>query len=504
MTVSETLGATATPDDATDNVAFLLTMSLLLGVHIMLCFIKNRFLLIVTALFIIGCSVFLFQGVSLAADDTDEQEADENSSSASTGTYQANHRLDLKFTHRSATVAGETVTDQDLTGKIRVDVARTDGQGYEVHVFGVGRYDLDGNQDETGYTPFEDAGDTQGQFRAKIYEAHLDINRMAAFSQIRLGRQAGTRGEWLYFDGFAADLSLSSDLDVTVYAGAAVHFDEKNAETDPLAGIGFDYDLLSSSKLFFDVLSLKDVRDSRKGTTDQNDLLTSLKYWQRFSDRSKASAKIRTVNGEARDLKIRSNTLALFDMLDLNVTYFRQLQVQNELSNEISTFYDVLGQSNPYHSVDVNGHFRLGDAYSFDVGYFQRSLLDQKDESPFNRAYQRNLIIFEIRDILVDRLSVTLNTEQWDSDVFKGNSSGGDLEYRTGPGSKSMKFNVGSYFSLFKYDYYQDLGERTTAQTVYAKAKIPIGESFSVRFEVESETSIEEYQTVKIGVRRDF
>lgn len=502
MNISETFGATA-HDDAASDVVFLISMTLLLLVYITFNFLKKHILFIGASLFFICLSLFLFQGLSLAADESVTR-APEDNSSVNTTTYEAIQYLDLKYTQRSATVANETISDQDLAGKIRVDVARTDGGGYEFHVFGVGYYDLDGKQDETGFNPFEDTGDTQDTFRAKIYEAHLDINQLAVFSQIRVGRQAGTRGEWLYFDGFAADMEFGRDLDLTVYGGAAAHFDEKNDTTDPLAGMGIDYKLSRASKLFFDILSLKDIREHRSGTSDQNDQLASLKYWQRFSDRSKASAKVRTINGEARDLKIRSNSLALLDILDLNVTYFRQLQVQNELSNEVSTFYDVLGQSNPYHAVDINGHFRMGDTYSFDIGFFQRSLLDEEDESPFNRSYQRNFIIFGMTNILVDGLSITLNAEQWDSEIYQGNTNGGDLEYRIGPGSKSMKFNVGSYFSLFKYDYYQDLGERTTAETVYAKAKIPIGESYSVRLEVESEKSIEEYQTLKIGVRRDF
>ena len=109
-----------------------------------------------------------------------------------------------------------------------------------------------------------------------------------------------------------------------------------------------------------------------------------------------------------------------------------------------------------------------------------------------------------MNDVLIDGFSVMLTAEQWNSEIFQGSSNGGEIEYETGSNTGSMKLNIGTYFSLFKTDYYQDLGERTTAQTVYIKGRIPIGESYSVRLAMESESSIEEYQTLKIGVRRDF
>jgi hypothetical protein len=56
-------------------------------------------------------------------------------------------------------------------------------------------------------------------------------------------------------------------------------------------------------------------------------------------------AKVRYTNGDPRDLKLRVIAAIPTADLGMNATYIRQFRTQVELSNELSPYFDVLGQS---------------------------------------------------------------------------------------------------------------------------------------------------------------
>ncbi|MBF0352417.1 MAG: hypothetical protein HQM11_15395 [SAR324 cluster bacterium] len=410
--------------------------------------------------------------------------------------------ISVAYISRSTTYNDVDYTDQDLRTKVGADLIMSDN-AYEFHFFGENRTDLDPvDPAETAYDPFRDLGDTQEASSSYVYEAHFDMNHVMKLNQLRLGRQASTRDGWIYFDGIAADLKLSSEWFFTVSGGKSVHYHETTPGSDVTAIFGVDYSPLESTKLSLDVLSAKDERTQRKEVTDQNDQMVSLKLQQLFAPGSKGIAKVRWLNGETRDMTLSSlnSDLAGFE---LYFRYFRQLLLQQELSNETSLFYDVLGDSNPYHSYDLKVRKEFADNYSLSLGYFARALLDTEDESVFNREYSRAFTVFEVYEFLMENLSLSLTGEQWQSKTYEGNSGGFDLEYRNGK-KRALKVNVGTYFSLYKYEDYLELGERTEVQTQYVKATIPVGEHYKVTGGVEMEQSLEDYQTMKVEVRRDF
>ncbi len=59
-------------------------------------------------------------------------------------------------------------------------------------------------------------------------------------------------------------------------------------------------------------------------------------------------------------------------------------------------------------------------------------------------------------------------------------------------------------YSLYKYDYYTELGFRQKVQTYYMNGKVPLGKGVSINSSYEYEDSIEKYQTFKLGMRYDF
>ena len=199
-------------------------------------------------------------------------------------------------------------------------------------------------------------------------------------------------------------------LNLTVYGGAAAHFYEINDSwgSDFLHGAGIDYSPFNSTMLSLDYLDVHDERDPFLGE-DQGDRHYSIALRQRFTPFLRAMAKYRSLNKEPRDIKARVIQAFPEADLELSLSYFKQFRTQNELSNEFSPYFDVLGQSVPFQSYDVKVRKMFGRHYALDIGYFQRSLVEAQEENAFNRDYKRAFGVFEMGDLLLDGLTFSLS-----------------------------------------------------------------------------------------------
>ncbi len=428
---------------------------------------------------------------------------------SSDGLFKMTGYISGRYVYRSAYTSDNQWRDQDIFGELRLDVTMPKENRYEFHFFGTARDDFSDNRNQTTFNPLKDIGDTyQASYHGYLYEAHLDINNpFPYFTQIRMGRQAGTRDEQVFFDGIAADIRAASALNMTLYGGAAVHLYEINNHwgEDTLAGAGLDYSPWSRTRVSLDYLSVKDEQTSptTPTTTDLQDQMISLKLWQSFGSFMKASAKYRYLNGEPRDLSVRAVSAFPEADIEMNVNYFRQFRIQNELSNELSLFYAVIGKSSPYQSIDVKLRKLFGPHYAVDVGYFKRGLLEENQESNLDSDYNRFFLLFEIIDLPKDGLSFTLTGEHWETNGREYDSAGFDAGYAF-KNKKSASINIGTYYSLYKYDYYIEEGLRQNVRTYYVNGRYPLGKGFSINGGYEYESSIENYQTLKLGMRYDF
>ncbi len=414
-----------------------------------------------------------------------------------------------KYVYRWASSPDSQWRDQDVFGELRLDVTMPQKNRYEFHFFGTARADFSDNRNQTTFNPLKDIGDTyKSAYHGYLYEAHFDINDpFPYFTQIRMGRQSGTRDEQVFFDGVAADIKASSALNLTLYGGAAVHLYEIDNHwgDDTLAGAGLDYSPASSTRVSLDYLSVKDLQTfpTTPETTDLRDHMISLKLWQSLASFLKASVKYRYLNSEPRDLSVRA--ISAFPEADtqLYINYFRQFRTQNELSNELSLYFSVLGKSSPYQSIDVKLRKLFGLHYAVDVGYFKRGLLEENQESAFDKDFSRAFLLFELIDLPKEGLSLTLTGERWETTGRDYNSAGLDIGYAF-KNKKSARINIGTYYSLYKYDYYNEPGVRENVRTYYINGRYPLSKSFSINGSYEYESSIENYQTLKLGMRYDF
>jgi hypothetical protein len=414
--------------------------------------------------------------------------------------------LSGKYIYRTAATPDERFSDQDIFGELRLDAVMPKENRYEFHFFGTARDDLSNNRNQQTFYPLEDIGDTYtSRAHGYLYEAHFDINDLfPRFTQVRLGRQAGTRDEQVFFDGIAADIGAAPGLNLTLYGGAAVHFYEiaNHWGDDTLAGAGLDYAPGSRTRVSLDYLSVTDEH-SYPTAVDQHDRMISLKLWQGFTPFIKASVKYRCLDGEPRDLGVRAVSAFPGADAEVNVSYFRQFRTQFELSNELSPYYDVLGQSSPYQSFDVKLRKLFGPHYAVDAGYFKRSLLEENQESAFDRDYSRLFLLFELIDLPKEGLSFTLTGERWETAGREYSSAGLDAGYAF-KNRKHARINAGTYYSLYKYDYYIEEGLREKVRTYYVSGRYPLDKNVSINGSYEYEDGLENYQTVKLGMRYDF
>ncbi len=415
--------------------------------------------------------------------------------------------LSSKYIVRTAYSSGEQTSDQDIFVQMRFDATRKEQQGKEFHFLGVLRGDLDGNRNRQGFYPFEDIGDAYGSWAAGYaYEAHLDMNHLLPhLTQLRVGRQAGTRDEAIFFDGVGADIAVTDGLNMTAYGGAAVHFYEADNDwgSDTLGGLGVDYSPVRATGISVDYFAVHDRRNAFS-FTDKNDQLFSVRLRQRLSTYSRIMARYRYLNGEPRDLTVRAvDAFPLADM-QFSVSYVKQFSTQDELSNELSPYYDVLGQSRPYQSFDGKMRKLFGRQVALDLGYFERSLLEAGDENAFNRAYKRYYSVLEVSDVLREGLTLSVIGEHWETRSRAFNSAGFDAGYAFKHAAKNGRINAGTYYSLYRYDYYIQLGERQQVRTYYVKGKMPLNRNYSLSGSYEYEDSVENYQTAKVEISYAF
>ena len=460
-------------------------------------------------LFFAGLSVSLLGAGSLLA-GTSSQTLSLAGQSVAESQVAVDGYLSTRYVYRSTTTTDAaklteaTISDQDIFGELRFDITMPKSNLFEFHFLGTLRKDLDGNSDLTGHYPLEDIGNTyRTESHGYLYDAHLGINDLLPYlTQVRIGRQAGLRDEPVFFDGLAADIHMSSLLNFTLYGGVAARFYETDTHwgNDTLGGAGLDITPAQFTKFSLDYLTIKSALST---TIDHQDKMASLKLWQSIGSFLKASVKYRYLNSDPRDVSVRLvGTIAPADM-ELNLNYFKQFRVENVVATELSLYSNVLGQSSPYQSYDVKLRQLMGTHFAVDLGYFKRTLQEESQASAFDRDFSRAFMLFEIMDLPMDRVSFTLTGEQWSTKGRKFNSSGLDIGYRF-KNMKNASVNAGTYYSLYKYDYYNELGLRENILTYYLSGKVPLGLGVSMNGSYEFEDSLEKYQMFKLGMRYDF
>jgi hypothetical protein len=101
-------------------------------------------------------------------------------------------------------------------------------------------------------------------------------------------------------------------------------------------------------------------------------------------------------------------------------------------------------------------------------------------------------------------LTLSLTGEYWKTGDSTYRSGGLDATYVLKRRGRKGKLSAGTYYSLYKYDYYDERGERDDVRTYYARAVVPIVGHFSTDGKYEYEDGGDDFHSFTFGVRYDF
>jgi len=392
-------------------------------------------------------------------------------------------------------------TDQDLDQYIRVEGGPASGDvtgALYVRVHG----DLDSHGDSEGYTVFEDLWDTwDGRIQSRLYYGYLDFHRIPGTELARVGRMLlyETPAPF-HVDGvYAESMETGGDLRLRFggYGGIPVHLYESSASGDSIVG-GFAASRpWSGGQLRFDATHIEDEADD---ATEEDDLL-GFAIEQRFAPRLGLALRHTRLDGESRDLEARADWIEPELGFQAQLRWYDQPTTLHAATPELDPFSSALHDLAPHQLIGGVAHQQVGDHITVSLGYDERILEDQGDESPFNHEYSRGSATFAWQDWPWEGTAGFVTGDRW-------NSTGDDTENLSGEISQEfaerLRARLGSIYSRYEYDYLLQ-AERDEVRTFYLALEGPLEGANRFRIEYEYERDpFDEYHVVLLRYTHDF
>ena len=192
-----------------------------------------------------------------------------------------------------------------------------------------------------------------------------------------------------------------------------------------------------------------------------------------------------------RATHINTRFSLLVDRLDLDIdaSYFYQFQEIDEAPISSPYYTGLIGTIKPYHNVALDIMKGVYKDRVWISGGTQWRLLDSgEEESEFNHSYNNQYLAVIIDDLLMKDVQLSLQADFWqvmDSDnEDEILSFGGEIAYEK---PKTISVSLGSFYSLYRYDYFADTDEKTDVYTVYSDVRYYIqpGLYLDARYELD-------------------
>lgn len=397
--------------------------------------------------------------------------------------------------------------DQDVYVLGSLDVGDPWKDRVTFHALARGALDIDGRTDSEGFFVFDSISDAlTDDLDARLYDAYLDVHRIKHVSVVRLGRQTiYDTPEFAYFDGGRVESAEFRDLlglQVGVYGGLPVHHYESSSRGDYLAGAFVQVRPWTGGRVRADYMRVQD--DRRDG--DFGDDLFGLSAWQSVTEYVQLHAAYTRLETRDRDVQFRVTFYEPEWDLQLQASYYQLLARQTQYSIEFDPFYSALFELDRYWQLSLLLYKGLGEHFAVDVGLDLRELIDTSDEGPFNHEFRRYFGTFQVMDLPVKHLTLSVTGEGWEGSEGSGSqdhiySVYGDAAYQW---CKEFRTQVGSSYAHYKYDYFLD-SERTDVRTYYAKLRFDPWDFLRVGLEYQyEEDDLAHYHMVATELRLMF
>ena len=390
--------------------------------------------------------------------------------------------------------------DTDLYETLSLSVGDADRQTVTAYVLARAAADLDGKTDANGYYIFDSLEDTYSTaVTAQLYEAYADVHRLGPVELARLGRQSYYETPVVIaFDGGRVETEALTGVKLQggVYGGVPVHYYESAREGDWAVGAYAQARPLKGSRVRFDWMH---VEDENYFGENRNDLF-GLSAWQDLFERVSLYAQYTRLEERSRDVQARATWREPAWDLVVQGSFYELLQTQRDYALEFDPYYNAALEYHPYYQVRGMAAKGLGEHVTVDGGVDARWLRDAGDEGAYNHEFRRYFVTPAVQDLPVKGLTASVTGEYWDSDDDVW-SWGADLTHKC---TAALRASVGTFFSLYKYDYYAS-NERENVRTFYAKVRYRLAEGLRLDVAYENERNSDDtVNTVKLGLTWDF
>ncbi|MBU1170676.1 MAG: hypothetical protein KKD44_14035 [Proteobacteria bacterium] len=317
---------------------------------------------------------------------------------------------------------------------------------------------------------------------AFLYEAYACLNNTLPSLDIKMGRQYVTYQFSTHMDGLSTEYHFSDHKGLLyAYLGQSVDLYQFETWTDSTqAGTGLTYLLGDKAELCMEYLYIHEKTDNSDTliTPDENFHQASFSL-KGFWDTGTIGATLKTFDNDMESARLRASFVpGAFENLDITASYYYQFIDISQRASALSPFITLLGPVKPYQQVSfqiIKGFD--GPNIVIAGGGDWRDLIDANTDSAFNHSFVHGYLSMEKSEFLFTDLSLTVQGDIWQSKTDTPDSANGDDRIVSGGGELDYQWNekstlgLGSYYSLYKYDYYSDLNEKTDVYTLFTKIK---------------------------------
>jgi hypothetical protein len=394
----------------------------------------------------------------------------------------------------------DTDHDTDLYETLSLSVGDAEQQTVTGYLLARMAVDLDGKTHSKGYYVFDSIQDTYtSPFTGQLYEAYADVHRLGPVELARLGRQTLYETPVVVFlDGARVETEDLTGLKLRFggYGGIPVHAYESSPQGDLIAGLYGQVQPWKGGRARVDWMHV----DDQTFFGDLGNDLLGLSAWQELFGRVQLYGQYTRLEDRSRDVTARATWREPDWDLVVQGWFYELLQTQRDYAIEFDPFYNAALEYHPYVQARALVGKGFGDYMTVDGGAEVRRLRDQADEGDFNHNFQRFFLTPTVQGVGLKGLSVSLTGEVWKSEDEIW-SWGADVTHKC---SEALKASAGTYFSLYKYDYFSAT-ERDDVRTYYLKLRYKLSKALRLDGGYEYEHSrVDTIQTVRVGVVWDF
>lgn len=335
-------------------------------------------------------------------------------------------------------------------------------------------------------------------FTARPYELYADVAKVPLVKNVRIGRQYMREIENIHFDGLKVEFNDIKGLRFGLFGGMPVHFFETSNSGDFLSGTFVEFKPIKGSRVKLDYSYVNDNNDDFSGNGDNFFALSvrqNIKGWWNIF------AGFSMLDDNGRDVELRSTWLFPKHNFDINISIFKQLNTQEDLTIEFDDFNVITGDYFPYTEYSLNLFKGINKNINVNFGLNIRELNDESDEGSFNHEFSMYYATLTFHDLPFKGTSINLTGNLYNTSDDDTRALGIDINQEI---NKKTNVSIGTHYSLFKYDFLSE-NERDNVRTYFLNTKYNITKKLQINLDYEFERSDQEsYHTVETALKYKF